>query len=272
MPWPPDPDLRHPTPDDPPPPWVHGAPPDDASEAARRSTADPSHRGRRPPRPDSARRTGPMRRQAGLTRPQRVVLHVRRDAVLHEIRRLDDELQELTRRRIDLLERARALRDDLWPIVPGVMGRRPPAVDEDPLAPVAADAQLLWGPALRAVALDLLRAHGPLRLDDLHDLLHRLGYAVDSTTPVKTLADALGYEADAGRAVRVSRGTYAAAGPPPEPRPRRPATAPPWAAARVAPPFTSRSPEPGSRATRPPYGPPVIAEMHVGPTPKEGIP
>jgi hypothetical protein len=59
------------------------------------------------------------------------------------------------------------------------------------------------------VCLAILSALGPQALPDLHAMLHRAGFAVANDLPVKALADALGYEADGGRARRVSRGVYA---------------------------------------------------------------
>ena len=63
------------------------------------------------------------------------------------------------------------------------------------------------------MCLALLRtAQGALSLRQLHVLLHRAGYAIAHRTPVKALADALGHEADVGRARRVARGCYASTG------------------------------------------------------------
>jgi hypothetical protein len=63
------------------------------------------------------------------------------------------------------------------------------------------------------VCLALLRsAQGALSLRQLHVLLHRTGYAIAHRAPVKALADALGHEADIGRARRVARGCYASVG------------------------------------------------------------
>ncbi len=54
----------------------------------------------------------------------------------------------------------------------------------------------------------LARARRPLSLPEIHRALHVGGYAIAGRTPVKTLADALGYEHDRGRARRVRRGVY----------------------------------------------------------------
>ena len=97
------------------------------------------------------------------------------------------------------------------PIWKRCAGRRRRAVShEEPLPPTAAKPMWLWGRELRAVCLALLRtAQGALSLRQLHVLLHRAGYAIAHRTPVKALADALGHEADVGRARRVARGCYA---------------------------------------------------------------
>ncbi|MCC6436720.1 MAG: hypothetical protein IT196_16910 [Acidimicrobiales bacterium] len=60
---------------------------------------------------------------------------------------------------------------------------------------------------------------GAVSLAELHAVLHRLGYAVAGANTVKTLADALGYEHDAGRVRRVRRGVYEF--PPGSPAPNR---------------------------------------------------
>ena len=63
------------------------------------------------------------------------------------------------------------------------------------------------GAALRSLCCALLHRHGELALVELHTLIHVYGYEIFSRTPVKTLADSLGYETLEGRAERVRRGS-----------------------------------------------------------------
>jgi hypothetical protein len=58
-------------------------------------------------------------------------------------------------------------------------------------------------------------------------MLHRLGYLIAHPHPAKALADALGHEADAGRAIRVERATYRAAASEPHARTEAERTASP---------------------------------------------
>jgi hypothetical protein len=76
------------------------------------------------------------------------------------------------------------------------------------LPPVPEGAVFLRGRRLRALCLAILARLGPLPLPELHALLHRHGFAVAHDHPVKALADALGHEADGGRARRIARGVY----------------------------------------------------------------
>jgi hypothetical protein len=154
-----------------------------------------------------------LRHAAGLDRPTRVRVQIERDERIARLRQLDEELDRLAADRRELVDRLEDDRDRLYPPVPFVAGRRPPAHDQPPLPPQVTDPVLLGGRRLRSVALGLLRRHGPLALRDLHALLHWYGFAIDSPTPVRALADALGYEHEQGRAVRVRRGVYRAAGP-----------------------------------------------------------
>jgi hypothetical protein len=175
------------------------------------SSAPPSPFLQRPARPrptTTGRRLGPNRRHSRLGHLTRLNLQVRRDALHADLATLDRELASMTAARIAMLDELDTLRERLWPIEPRQKGRRPPAHDQLPLAAIAADARPLWGHALRRFAVGLLDRHGATSLRDLHDLIHRYGYCIDSATPVKALGDALGYEADAGRARRVRRGVY----------------------------------------------------------------
>jgi hypothetical protein len=145
---------------------------------------------------------------ADLPRARRNQLMGDRVDALERLDELDVVLQELASERLALLARLDELRDTLWPADPRSRGRRPPAQHERVLAPADENARSLWGRRLRSMCLAVLRRHGSLPLRDLHDLLHRYGYVIAGDDPVKTLADALGYERDSGRARRVARGIY----------------------------------------------------------------
>lgn len=149
----------------------------------------------------------PDRRQAALKE---------RDRLLAELDDVDDELAALANRRAGLVARLAELREELWPVALWRRGRRPSICGENSLPPLPADVTWLEGRRLRSVCLALLRrAARRLSLSHLHALLHAHGYGIDSSYPAKTLADALGYEVECGRARRVRRGEYEVAGPPP---------------------------------------------------------
>ena len=149
-----------------------------------------------------------QRQQSALHRTTRLRLQARRDAALSELARIDRQLDGLSERRIALLDELEAARDRLWPAVPVCKGRRPPSLDASPMPPVPVDARWARGRGLRGLCLTILGRHGALGLEDLHALIHRYGYGIDSPHPVKALADAMGYEVREGRAVRVARGVY----------------------------------------------------------------
>lgn len=156
----------------------------------------------------------PNRRHAQLGRATRISLQVRRDELAHLVDQLDASIDGLAVDRLTALDELDELRERLWPIVPWQKGRRPPAMRRPPLPPIRVEARPVAGSALRSLCLQILERCGPLTLPDLHARLHHHGYVVDSATPVKSLADAMGYESDAGRAVRVVRGTYGLPGRP----------------------------------------------------------
>jgi hypothetical protein len=80
-----------------------------------------------------------------------------------------------------------------------------------PIPPPVTGATPLRGAQLRFAALAvLLDAGEPLTLTEIHRGLLLRGYRLAGRQPVQQLADALGYEHDCGRALRVARGTYAA--------------------------------------------------------------
>jgi hypothetical protein len=149
-----------------------------------------------------------QRQQSALHRTTRLRLQATRDAALVELAQIDRQLDGLSERRIALLDELEAARDRLWPAVPVCKGRRPPSLDASPMPPVPVDARWARGRGLRGLCLTILGRHGALGLADLHALIHRYGYGIDSPHPVKALADAMGYEVREGRAVRVSRGVY----------------------------------------------------------------
>ncbi len=93
-------------------------------------------------------------------------------------------------------------------------GRQPAPDASDALPPIHHEATWLSGRRLRSVCLAFLDRMGAMSLKELHAHLHRYGFAVGNVLPVKALADALGYEADHGRAGRVSRGVYECLVPP----------------------------------------------------------
>jgi hypothetical protein len=86
--------------------------------------------------------------------------------------------------------------------------------NEPTLPPTAEDPIPVIGRELRALCLVFLKqAAGALSLRNLHAQLHRAGYAIAHSQPVKALADAMGHEVDAKRCTRVKRGCYASSPP-----------------------------------------------------------
>lgn len=156
----------------------------------------------------SKRPTFLQRIQSGMHPVHRRQLQVVRDECLSELSSLDRDLESLCARRVELLDRLDAMRDQLWPEVATCRGRRPPALDSPPLPPLVAGARMVGGRSLRGVCLTLLGRSGPLSLPDMHAQLHLYGYGVSGDHAVKTLADAMNYEVRCGRAVRVARGVY----------------------------------------------------------------
>lgn len=153
-----------------------------------------------------------MRQEAGLSPSRRRLLQIERDRLLASLEELDRLADERAVTRHDLVKRLGHLRDTLWPPLPGCRARRPPLHDQPGLPPIAAGAVFLAGRPLRAACRAILHRRGPIALTDLHAALHLSGYAVASLRPVQALADAMGYEAEQGRAQRVARGVYGPAG------------------------------------------------------------
>jgi len=150
-----------------------------------------------------------MRRWSGIARLARLELQVERRHQLENLLTLDAEIDALTRQRLEALERLHALRNQLWPVAPDHKGRRPPATETPPLPPMQPNALGVGGRSLRSLCRAILRRHGPSSLFTIHTWIHHYGYEVEGPTPVKALADALGYETRAGRTARVRRGVYA---------------------------------------------------------------
>ncbi len=133
---------------------------------------------------------------------QRLELQIQRDDDLARLAEIDDQIDHLTRERLDALGRLDDAREQLWPVNPRHKGRRPPSTAESPVPPAQPDARGVAGRALRALARSILRQHGPRTLRSLHTWIHHYGYEIDSPWPTKRLADAMGYEVRLGRLQR----------------------------------------------------------------------
>lgn len=135
------------------------------------------------------------------------------DALREEINQLDEQVVRLSARRRELLERIAKVHDRIRPRVVGMAGRRRRVISHDePLPPASDDARYIVGCELRSICLGILaRRRAVFSLRQIHVILHRVGYIIAHKHPVKALADALGHEADIGRAIRVKRGYYEAA-------------------------------------------------------------
>ena len=151
----------------------------------------------------------PARWAIGMPWIDRHMLEARRQRAVDALDALDRESVDWMRRKRLADDEALAVHELLWPAIPDGWARRPPRPDEAPLPPESADARPLFGRHLRRVCLSLLHQHGELALRDLHLLLILHGYTLTGSAPVKALSDALGYEREQGRAVRVRRGVYA---------------------------------------------------------------
>lgn len=132
--------------------------------------------------------------------------------LIAEISDVDEQLAELAARRhrlaTEVKDKLRRLRR------PGIYSRaRQPAADGSMcLPPLPEDAGTLWGRRLRSTIVAILRRCGPLKLPELHAMIHHHGYRIVATTPAKALSDACSYEVEKGRLRRPERGTYAPAG------------------------------------------------------------
>ncbi len=135
-----------------------------------------------------------------------------RAALIEEAREIDAAFQVMGQRMATIRSELARLRETLWPASNGRGWRgfrRPRIGGPAPVGRPAPPALQLRGRALRHAAIaTLVRARKPLTLPEIHRALHVGGYAIAGRTPVKTLADALGYEHDRGYARRVRRGLY----------------------------------------------------------------
>ncbi len=162
-----------------------------------------------------APRRDPIRSNGRRRHPDLVRAELERTRLLDELDTVDTELSALATRRCAIARRLAELREALWPADRYRRGRQPGELGVTDLPPLPDDPVWLYGRRLRSVCLALLRRTGRLGLRDLHALLHAHGYGIDSNHAVKALADAMAYEVDARRAIRVRRGEYECTGPAP---------------------------------------------------------
>jgi hypothetical protein len=153
------------------------------------------------------RRVDPILQEGSIGSRRRAELVAHCDELEDQLRQLDRQMDHLSQQRQSIADDLRRHRRRLFiRLTPN--GRQPSTDGRMQLPPVPHGAVQLWGRRLRRLCLALLHRLGPLSLVELHAQIHRHRFAVGSLTPVKALADALGYETDAGRAQRVRRGTY----------------------------------------------------------------
>jgi hypothetical protein len=144
---------------------------------------------------------------------ERAFFHAERAALLHEADVIDAAQRALGERMAEVRTKLACIRVVMWPHVEPkdiVHGFRYTRVNGTPaIPPVARNALPLRGQDLRCAVLAILARHGrPMQLVEIHRALHLEGYAIASRFPVKRLADALGYETNNSRAIRVDRGVY----------------------------------------------------------------
>lgn len=166
---------------------------------------------------DGHRRVDPLHGEGPLYGKKRAALQQRCVALADRLAEMDQQLATLARERRRVAGELKQHRRRLWPKL-ALRGRAPALDGGVQLPPLPKDVSYLWGRRLRSSCRAILALLGEASLSELHATLHRLGYAVSSRTPVKALADALGYDADDGHVVRVRRGIYA---PTPGSRPPR---------------------------------------------------
>jgi hypothetical protein len=134
--------------------------------------------------------------------------------LLEQAHQIDRTQQQLAASMATVRAELARLRVVMWPQVEPkdiVYGFRTTRVTgPPPIPPIAPNAIPLRGKALRFASLAVLaRTDNDMSLTEIHRELHLDGFAIAARHPVKRLADALGYEALAGRAVRTMRGRYA---------------------------------------------------------------
>lgn len=156
------------------------------------------------------RRVDPLRQQGPVFGEKRRRLEAVRHELDAKLSELDNQLKALADQRRHLANQRRTVHRTLWPNL-AKRGRRAAPDGSEALPPVPHDVVWLFGRRLRSACIAILARLGPLPLVELHGHLHRLGFGIAHSHPVKALADALGYEAEQGRAARVARGTYALA-------------------------------------------------------------
>lgn len=172
----------------------------------------------------------PLRKRNPLHGAKRAKVLAACDELLDEIEAVDEQLAQWAAHRHRLVAQLKEQRDLVLPKLIKLAGRRVMPDGNVYLAPVPDDVPALWGRRLRASCLRLLQASGELTLTELHVLLHQHGLRIDSSHPVKALADAMAYECSQGRVRRVARGVYCANRAilpmQPPPKARRPAPTP----------------------------------------------
>ncbi|MGD9754225.1 MAG: hypothetical protein AB7W59_24800 [Acidimicrobiia bacterium] len=164
------------------------------------------------------RRTDPIFGRRPIFGRKRAALEEQCAQLTQQIEELDRQLFEAAKRRRKLADQLEQNHRRLYRTLSGI-GRAPGPDGGVQLPALPDDPRYLWGRRLRSTCRAILSRIGRATLVDLHVTLHRLGFGVASLTPVKALADALGYDADAGHVNRVRRGTYEL--PPGAPRPTR---------------------------------------------------
>ena len=166
-----------------------------------------------------------LRRASNLPLGARVERQVERDALVHRLRQLDDQLVRISEERKAVVDALAEVRER--PLPAGAVGQgaaaprhRPStAARRPPRARSRCEAATCAPPASPSCA-----ATAALALPELHGLVHRYGYLVGAARPVQALADAMAYEVERGRARRPERGVYEAHPVPPTDRahPARP--------------------------------------------------
>ena len=149
----------------------------------------------------------PIVQETTLFGPKRALAEARCAELRTDLEALDAELASVVERRKAVVVELHRLRTRLLTTLQR-RGRRPAVDGTVHLPPIRADATFVRGRRLRALCRALLDRFGAQSLAQLHAHLHGFGFAVDGARAVQVLADALGYEHDHGRVIRVQRGVY----------------------------------------------------------------